>query len=445
VASNNVLQSAEINQDKDKTKLTDNNKNKQSRRRPFSKSAQLSANKIMALVTNQKKKKRSVLSDTICKIESVSSVHSELNIEADVIFETNSTAHYQQSNYDSTNTQQDYYYVMSQNPEITQAAPIMQQTSSTIQQIVPSQQDHYVQPVAQPNYVMQTPNFLSVAQQQQSVFSQQSPRSITTTQPYINNANYITPQVVGTVQSQVEYVVASGSMQNPQNPVFCTSRSLDKYKQNNRQPRREKIFSQNASPRATNSALISHASQQRAPNSKSLTKQRVVAQTASAKRKVQAANMEKSPQTPKTQNSGQKTTSLIMLSDSDDEIEMIITEKTNTNTEKKTSSDRTTLVSQRNIGQSKQKPTVMSDIAIDSTKSIISPQIIQRMSQGGISITPIKSNPPSSASNGNTQLVVVVNETGSHYALALPNGSKLILTPEQVAQIRASNGGKLIL
>jgi len=445
-----VLQSAEISlQNKDRTKLIDNNENKQSKKRSPAKSAHLSGNKIMTLM-NQKKKKRSVLSDTICKIESVSSVHSELNIEADVIFETNSTAHYQQSNYDSTNTQQDYYYVVSQNPEIMQdvipqGIPIMQQTSSTIvQQIVSPQlqQDHYVgTPVAQPNYVIQSPNFLPIAQQQQSVFSQQSPRLITTTQPYINNANYI-PQVIATAQSQVEYVVASGSMPNPQNPVFCTSRSLDKHKQNNRQPRREKISTRGASPRATNPALISHVPQQRAPNSTPLTKQRIVPQAASAKSKVKAANMEKTP--PKTENSGQKTTSLIMLSDSDDEIEMIITEKTNANMEKKTSSERT-LISQRNIAQSKQKPTVMSDIAIDSTKSVIPPQIIQRMSQGGISITPIKSSPPPSASNGNTQLVVVVNETGSHYALALPNGSKLILTPEQVAQIRASNGGKLIL
>jgi len=393
---------------------------------------------------NKKKKKRSALSETICKIESVNSVHSELNIEADVIFETNSTARYQQNNYNSTNTQQDYYYMV--NPGIApnvipQETPIMQQTSNAFVQTIVSpqlQQNHYVQSVAQPNYVIQTPNFLPVVQQQQSIFSQQSPQLITTIQPYINNANYIP---TATVQSQIKYVVASGSMPNPQNPVFCTSRPLDKYKQNNRQPRKEKISTLDAFSR-TSSPILNHAFQQRAPNSKPLTKKRAP-QAISTKRKVQAANAEKTPQTPATENSGQKTMSLIMLSDSDDEIEMIITEKTNTNVEKKTSSERTTLASQRNIAQLKQKPTVMSDIAIDSTKSVIPPQIIQRMSQGGISITPIKNTPP--PSNGNTQLVVVVNETGSHYALALPNGSKLILTPEQVAQIRASNGGKLIL
>ncbi|XP_011859935.1 PREDICTED: putative uncharacterized protein DDB_G0287457, partial [Vollenhovia emeryi] len=151
-------------------------------------------------------------------------------------------------------------------------------------------------------------------------------------------------------------------------------------------------------------------------------------------------------QTPSAENSGQKVTSLIMLSDSDDEIEMIVMEKTpTTSAEKATPANRARLSeSQRAANQSRQKPTITSDITVPSTKGILSPQIIQRMSQGGISITPVKNNPPSTT-NANTQLVVVVNETGSHYALALPNGSKLILTPEQVAQIRASNGGKLIL
>lgn len=103
------------------------------------------------------------------------------------------------------------------------------------------------------------------------------------------------------------------------------------------------------------------------------------------------------------------------------------------------------MIQTHNVNQPKQKPVITSDITVASAKDVIPPQIIQRMSQGGISITPIKNTPPSPTTNTNTQLVVVVNETGNHYALALPNGSKLILTPEQVAQIRASNGGKLIL
>ena len=117
---------------------------------------------------------------------------------------------------------------------------------------------------------------------------------------------------------------------------------------------------------------------------------------------------------------------------------MIITEKTNPE-----SDGEKTKTSKRNTMQARQKPMVTSDLTIKPTKGAIPPQIIQRMNQGGISITPVKPTPP--VQNTNTQLVVVVNETGSHYALALPNGSKLILTPEQVAQIRASNGGKLIL
>lgn len=139
-----------------------------------------------------------------------------------------------------------------------------------------------------------------------------------------------------------------------------------------------------------------------------------------------------------TEHSGQKTTSLIVLSDSDDEIEMIITEKTGPETE----TTKTKTVPRRN--QIQKKTTVTSDITVAKPKSAIPPQIMQRMSQGGISITPVKPAQPA-VQNTSTQLVVVVNETGSHYALALPNGSKLILTPEQVAQIRASNGGKLIL
>ncbi|XP_043266571.1 uncharacterized protein [Venturia canescens] len=145
----------------------------------------------------------------------------------------------------------------------------------------------------------------------------------------------------------------------------------------------------------------------------------------------------------------EKSTSLILLSDSDDEIEMIVPEKQSVRTPiaqtRKTpqTSDKTPTST-----RPKSRPVVTSQITVSKSNELLSPQMIQRMSQGGISITPVK--PPASKQKTpetaqGTKLVVVVNETGSHYALALPNGSKLILTPEQVAQIRASNGGKLVL
>ncbi|KAK0183187.1 hypothetical protein PV327_001253 [Microctonus hyperodae] len=149
----------------------------------------------------------------------------------------------------------------------------------------------------------------------------------------------------------------------------------------------------------------------------------------------------------KSQNTT-KTTSLIVLSDSDDEIEMIIPQK-NDKTEQKQVKNTNLSILQRNTVDNNR--TAVASTAVCDQKSsspaVLTPQIIQRMSQGGISITPIKPKEPivKSSPISATQLVVVVNETGSHYALALPNGSKLILTPEQVAQIRASNGGKLVL
>ncbi|KAJ8686886.1 hypothetical protein QAD02_022680 [Eretmocerus hayati] len=88
------------------------------------------------------------------------------------------------------------------------------------------------------------------------------------------------------------------------------------------------------------------------------------------------------------------------------------------------------------------KPTASPQKATNSGLPI---ELLQRVNEGGISISPIKPAPAPIITAQSTQIVVVVNETGSHYALALPNGSKLILTPEQVAQIRASNGGKLVL
>lgn len=137
-----------------------------------------------------------------------------------------------------------------------------------------------------------------------------------------------------------------------------------------------------------------------------------------------------------------KSTSLIVLSDSDDEIEMTVIEKGN--------ATKGTAAKPR--AQANQKPPLTQQDVVNSVKSILPSQVVQRINQGGISITPVKKNQPKTTPTKTTppaglttnpQLVVVVNETGSHYALALPNGSKLILTPEQVAQIRASNGGNL--
>jgi len=376
-----------------------------------------------ASVANNKNKREVPSMDTICKIESVKSVHSELDIKDEgPMYESNSNAtsqQYEQSNYEPTNTQK-YYYMVPQNSGMVSQGAI-------IQGAVP-QTPHATYYMQQP-YVIQAPQskYLPPTQQQQFVYQQQSPQIMA--QPYVNNTNYVSYVAVAT-QPQTEYMVAPGPMinqLNSQNPVHCAPRPQNRYMQNNRQlaPRQNSQHFNGTVIRSIGTPVRG----QRPTNSKNVPLSR---------------QKQKTSQTSSTENSGQKVTSLIMLSDSDDEIEMIIMEKT-PNTSEKTPTNRARLLeSQRIANQSRQKPTITSDITVPSTKGILSPQIIQRMSQGGISITPVKNNPPPTT-NANTQLVVVVNETGSHYALALPNGSKLILTPEQVAQIRASNGGKLIL
>ncbi|XP_012054848.1 PREDICTED: putative uncharacterized protein DDB_G0286901 [Atta cephalotes] len=407
---------AKIVKDKLKDKLKDNKREPENAAAP-----QILGN--TASVAN--KNKREVPSmDTICKIESVKSVHSELDIKDEgPMYESNPNAtsqQYEQSNYEPTNTQQKYYYMVPQNSGMVPQGAIIQGT-------VP-QAPHATYYMQQP-YVIQTPQskYLPPTQQQQFVYQQQSPQIMA--QPYVNNTNYVSYVAVAT-QPQTEYMVAPGPMinqLNSQNPVHCTPRLQNRYMQNNRQlaPRQNSQHFNGSVIRSIGTPVRG----QRPTNSKNvpLSRQR-----------------QKTSQTSSTENSGQKVTSLIMLSDSDDEIEMIIMEKTPNTSEKTPTNRARSLESQRIANQSRQKPTITSDITVPSTKGILSPQIIQRMSQGGISITPVKNNPPPTT-NANTQLVVVVNETGSHYALALPNGSKLILTPEQVAQIRASNGGKLIL
>lgn len=362
--------------------------------------------------------------DTICKIESVKSVHSELDIKDESpIYESNPTNHYEQSSYGPVNPQQNYYYMVPQNPEIVPQGAVMQGVPQA------PHAAYYMRP-----YVMQTPpnKFLPTQHQQQSVYHQQNPQ-IMITQPYVNNVNYV-PYITTTAQPQAEYV----QIAHPPNPVYCTPKPQNRHSQNNKSatPRQNSQHLNGAATRGNNTSVRGRC--QKPANSKGV-KGDVPPQPSSKPRR-------RPSQVSSTENNKQKVTSLIMLSDSDDEIEMIIMEKNPTTTTEKTTptNKARSSESQRIANQSKQKPTITSDIIVPSTKGILSPQIIQRMSQGGISITPVKNNPPP-PTNPNTQLVVVVNDTGSHYALALPNGSKLILTPEQVAQIRASNGGKLIL
>lgn len=396
-------------------------------------------------------KKASPLNNPICKIDSV---HSELDIKEDPIYESpTETTNYEQNNYDSTNPQQNYYYVIPHNPGISgesQNAPLVQ-TNTFVQEMTPQvpAQAYYVLPGAQPNYVMQNSpaNLLSATEQQpqsvfqqhQSVYQSQSCSPMMMTQSYVNNVNCVSygGHVIAAVQPSS--IAPRSSMMNSQNPI-STSKSQNRLlapqpkSSYPNYPRGAVIRSSNppvrgacnrpANPRGFIARGMGPRMGSRMSNPQS----------------VQAAPRQRTPQISNTEkSSGQKTTSLIVLSDDDDEIEMIITEKT-----PDTASAVEKSTPRKTIDQSRQKPRITSDITLASSKNIIPPQIIQRMSQGGISITPIKNTPPPQA-NANTQLVVVVNETGSHYALALPNGSKLILTPEQVAQIRASNGGKLIL
>ncbi|KAL6262859.1 hypothetical protein P5V15_005648 [Pogonomyrmex californicus] len=402
--------------DKLKVKLKDN-KIKEPEKINDSQSS--GTNTIISTANNKKSEEAMPSTDAICNIESVSSVHSELDIkDENPSYESNPMINYDQNNYGPTNPQQNYYYMMP-NSGIVQGV------------VAPPQvpQGYYIQPHMQPNYIMQTP---PAPQQQQLVYQQQRPQMIVG-QPYVSNANYAS-YMVATTQPQIEYMIAARPMISPQNP---NPRPQNRYNSNNRYPTpRQSLQHPNGAVIRSGSIPI-RSNGPRSANSKSVRGGSV------SQRTPRTVPRQKVPQTPSIENSGQKTTSLIVLSDSDDEIEMIIMEKPSTTV---TSTDKVrSSASRDDINQFKQKPTITSDITVPSTKGILPPQIIQRMSQGGISITPVKNNPPPQATNASTQLVVVVNETGSHYALALPNGSKLILTPEQVAQIRASNGGKLIL
>ena len=417
-------------------------------------------------VLNESPEKAVPSASTICKVECVDSVHSELDIkdEGPII---DSVA----NNY-NINVQQNYvvvksepppvanYYVMHQNPPITgvvQQGPFIQQAAFVQSGIPQAQQVHsvpagyYVQ--STPNYVVQSPQSgfgpprhpVGLQSPQQMVI-QQTPQIIGT-QQVITQPNYVQYMVNNSQQNVVSTNLPHPRMTITHRPNYMSSQVQPRGQLMNQHIRMGTRCPQNRIPRQNfphpNGAVIRSmpltGNGTRFPGARNMAPRNVVPRqnprnVTPRLQKLTKPNPNSGNSTPTKQN----TTSLIVLSDSDDDIEMIITEKPNAEAAPSVSSPK------KNVGQpvQRRKPIVTSEVTVSNPKSTLPPQIVQRMSQGGISITPVKTNPPP---NPNTQLVVVVNETGSHYALALPNGSKLILTPEQVAQIRASNGGKLIL
>lgn len=370
--------------------------------------------------------------EIVCKAEPIDSVHSELDIKDEgPIFD--SVANPFDSNYNAT-LNQNYvmlntnhnpinYYVMQPNPGPTNVIPqnAIMQAGPVVSGIMPPIQHGYYMQGGQ-NYIIHNPQPSFVSPQQP--YQSQGPQMLAP-QHFIGHPGYV-PYVMP--PPQTEYLpphlprgqVVTQVTQNSTPANSPTTRPPARYSA----PRpsfphpngaviRSSMPIRGSFPRVSNSKL----SQQRVPSK------------VQKPRKPSAAS----------ERTGQKTTSLIVLSDSDDEIEMIITEKSRPQAEVGRSRPK----SQGNANPV-QRPVVAPENPVATPKGAIPPQIIQRMSQGGISITPVRPAPQVQTTN-NTQLVVVVNDTGSHYALSLPNGSKLILTPEQVAQIRASNGGKLIL
>ncbi|XP_017753878.1 PREDICTED: putative uncharacterized protein DDB_G0282133 isoform X1 [Eufriesea mexicana] len=374
-----------------------------------------------------------------CKVENVASVHSELDIKDEgPIYDStlnqfdNSYTTNLNSNYVMLKTEHNpmNYYVMQSNPTAVVPQNTIVQSGPIVSSIIPPiQQGYYVQ--GGQNYIIQNSqsNFLPP-----QPFPAQGPQMIAP-QQFVSHSGYV-PYMVTATQPQPGYITTDPgiiSQEIPQNPSF----SIHPNSTTLTRPPQNRYFMSRQNYPHPNGAVIRSSMPIRGNTSR--TDNARVAKNVQQQRNT-SVRMQK-PRKPSTppESIVQKTTSLIVLSDSDDEIEMIITEKNNSEAEV----DKTKSTSKRNTTQPKQKPMVTSNVTVSPNKGTIPPQIIQRMNQGGISITPVKTTPP--VQNSNTQLVVVVNETGSHYALALPNGSKLILTPEQVAQIRASNGGKLIL
>ncbi|XP_043790554.1 putative uncharacterized protein DDB_G0282133 isoform X2 [Apis laboriosa] len=373
-----------------------------------------------------------------CKVENVASVHSELDIKDEgPIYD--SVPNQIDNNY-ATNFNSNYvmlkadhnpmnYYVMQPNSTTVVSQNAIVQSGPVVSSIIPPIQHGYYVQGAQ-NYIIQNPQSNFVPSQP---FQPQGPQMITP-QQFVSHPGYV-PYMVSTAQpgyaTTDSQIISQDISQNTSFPVHPNPAPLTRPSQNRYSIPRQNYPHPNGA--VIRSSMPIRGNISRSNNSRTT---KNIQQQRNTTIRMQKP---KKPQTS-SENTGQKTTSLIVLSDSDDEIEMIITEKTSHNPE---SDGEKTKTSRKNTMQARQKPMVTSDLTIKPTKGTIPPQIIQRMNQGGISITPVKPTPP--VQNTNTQLVVVVNETGSHYALALPNGSKLILTPEQVAQIRASNGGKLIL
>ncbi|XP_076678003.1 uncharacterized protein LOC143374055 isoform X2 [Andrena cerasifolii] len=393
-----------------------------------------SANRVAenqeAVVANDPKQATVPSAETTCKVENIESVHSELDIKDEgPIYDTvpghfdNSYAAGVNPNYVMVKAGQNpmNYYLMQPTPTTVVSQNTIVQPGPVVSGIVPPiHQGYYVQ--GGQNYIIQNPQSTFVPPQ---TFQPQGPQMMTP-QQFVGHPGYV-PYVVarpGFVATDSQ-VLTQGVSQAPpltvhSNPSIAT-----------RPPHSRHPIPRHGHPHPAGAVIRSSLAirgnfpRGSNPKTRSLPQQRGTPVRAQRPRSQGAAS----------ENASQKTTSVIVVSDSDDDIEMIITEKAGPESE----AGKAKSPARKNTSPAVQKATTKAA----TPKNAISPQIIQRMSQGGISITPVKSAPP--VQNPNTQLVVVVNETGSHYALALPNGSKLILTPEQVAQIRASNGGKLIL
>ncbi|OXU30353.1 hypothetical protein TSAR_015882 [Trichomalopsis sarcophagae] len=396
-----------------------------------------------------------VPSDTLKSELQDPNLHTVLDIKDEgPIYDTTSNATCVQPNYVVVTTGHApvaNYYVMQQNPPVT---GVMQQNqfiqpTAFVSQMVPqplqqmqtvSAEGYYVQQTPQQNYIVQNPSGLITAGPRQAfiatpnaqvVYQQQPQQQGVTTAP-----NYIQYVTTTPGQPQLQQQQPSPSLPRIINTMTLTTPRQINYRmrapvavQNNRMP----LPARGQNFPHPNGAVIRSAPintnvlrpGQRIGQPRNIAPRRQI-----APRAPNQTNKAK-PVVASTANT-QKTTSLIVLSDSDDEIEMII--PANSNAAKPPTPAKRPAKSSSNNATS----------TTNDIQNKLPAELIQRIGEGNISISPIKPAQPAVTASS-TQLIVVVNETGSHYALALPNGGKLILTPEQVAQIRASNGGKLVL
>lgn len=355
--------------------------------------------KLSASISNQIKypqiqydSVRTVSSKEAAIIGYVDSVHSELDIkDEDPILDSTSSEYRNDCNMNDVN------YIMQPTPAslgISQQNSFIQQNSLISNIMPPFQHSYYMQKVQ--DYVVydQQPSFIPL----QQPIIQQIP-CIIASQQFVNHSTY-SPYIINPMKPQSDIL-------NTNLPGYKTENmNLIVPVESNQTI--NKVLQKKTSTLQSDFGTTKHNfTQERVQNSKL---------QSSKNFKLNTGTLKENP------------TSLIILSDSDDEIEILA--------EKNTSTSKTS------TNQQYETPTVSNNMT-NLSKITIPQEIIKRINQGGITITPIKQPTPTQTTG--TQLVVVVNETGNYYALALPNGSKLILTPEQVAQIRASNGGKLIL